>query len=363
MLSIIIPTYNEEENVSLLNLYIARTLKGIDHEVIFVDDSTDNTPRILEELSKQDPQIRSLHRSGERGLGSAVVQGLKQAKGEFLAVMDADLQHPPELLPVMLKALENGAEIVIPSRFVRGGNHGGLKPHRKLASWTARAMGKVLLRRLRGISDPTGGFFMLRRQVVERVQLNPIGWKILIEILVKGNYATVAEIPYTFAPRVHNKSKMSLGEQVNYLKHLIQLVRLSPVDMQYWQSAARELSALLVGSALFYLIRNLVPDHLAALLAALAYIPANRMLNLPDRVRRFAFAPTHYSTGRFLITLATGTGWTLGVYLVCSDLLSIPPLISYLTGSITRTGVALTAPGIWVPVRNALRRATGIWDE
>ncbi|HEX3016150.1 MAG TPA: polyprenol monophosphomannose synthase [Desulfobacteria bacterium] len=347
MLSVIVPTYNESQNVSLLSSLVAQVLAAIDYELIFVDDSTDNTPQVLEELRGQDSHVRYLHREGERGLGTAVVNGFRIAKGEFIAVMDADLQHPPEALPAMLKAIQAGADLVIPSRFRSGGSDGGLKLHRKLVSWVARVCGKVLLKRLRGISDPTGGFFMLRRQVIERVSLNPIGWKILIEVLVRGDYQQVAELPYTFAPRAHNISKMGWREQFEYLQHLIRLVERSPEDRLFWQTVYREVLASCVAIGVFAFACYVVPDHVAALLAALAFVPANRRLNLPVKVKRFPFAPYRMSARYPVAVLTSGVGWVLLCYLVINELFKLPPLLAFTTGALARTtGIIISALGI-----------------
>ncbi|HWJ02276.1 MAG TPA: polyprenol monophosphomannose synthase [Verrucomicrobiae bacterium] len=357
MLSIVVPTYNEAENVSLLNVRVARALAGIDYELVFVDDSTDETPLVLTRLSKRDERIRFLHREKERGLASAVVQGFKLAKGEYLAVLDADLQHPPELLPTMLKALGNGADIVIPSRFVTGGNDGGLRLHRKLVSWVARVCGKVMLKRLRGISDITGGFFALRREVIQGIHLNPIGWKILIEVLVKGEYSKIAELPYAFSPRTHNKSKMSVAEQVNYLKHLVRLVNLSPEDFKFWQLVKREGLAFAVGGLVFYLVNTVLDGETSALLAALAYVPANRLLNLPRQRKRVVYAPKLNSSGRFVNSIAPGVGVILLVYWLGIRFIGVREMTAYLLGSGLRTcSVALSAAGVGVSLKRLLKR-------
>ncbi|MHB8422782.1 MAG: polyprenol monophosphomannose synthase [Leptospirales bacterium] len=225
--SIIVPSYNEGENVRLLADRISGAMQKIDYELLFVDDSTDNTPRILEDLQKTDPRIKVIHRVNERGLGSAVVKGIESASSPVLACMDSDLQHPPEILPQMLSLIEAGNDIVIPSRFIPGGSDGGLLPHRKLVSWVARYMAKTLLKRVRPVSDPTSGYFMLKRSVVENISIHSISWKILVEILVKGHYSIMAEIPYTFRAREIGTSKMSFKAQLDYIRHLIALFRFS----------------------------------------------------------------------------------------------------------------------------------------
>jgi dolichol-phosphate mannosyltransferase len=234
-LSIVIPTFNERDNVTAITDRIQHAMKGnIDYEVIFVDDSTDDTPDILENLSKINPIVKYVHRTQDKGLGTAVVKGFSLSQGKYIIVMDADLQHPPELLPVIHQRLSEGIEVVIPSRFVEGGSDGGLNLLRKFISWTARTIGRISIKRMRDISDCTGGYFGIERKVIEGVVLDPIGWKILIEVLVKGRYNSVHEIPYQFVSRNAGESKMSLKEQYNYLKHITKLVWTNPEDRRFY---------------------------------------------------------------------------------------------------------------------------------
>lgn len=234
-LSIVIPTYNEKDNVCTITERIRTILKSENYpyEILFMDDSTDDTPAVLEKLSAQYPEVRYFHRTNEKGLASAVVQGFKQSRGDHIIVMDADLQHPPELIPLIMKRLLR-ADIVIPSRFIEGGSDGGLNCLRKLISWTARSIGRFSIKRLRAISDCTSGYFGLKRQVITTTDLNPIGWKILMEVLVKGNYRSVHEIPYSFVARDAGESKMDFTEQLNYLRHIAKLVSNSPEDRRFF---------------------------------------------------------------------------------------------------------------------------------
>jgi dolichol-phosphate mannosyltransferase len=224
MLSIIIPTFNERDNVFALAQRIKLVLGGIAYELIFVDDSQDDTPERLAELAVIDSSVRFIHRQHQRGLATAVVRGFEMARGDTFMVMDADLQHPPDLLIAMLDALETGADIVISSRFIPGGSDGGLGPLRKLISVTARFMATASLLALREVTDPTSGFFAVRRNVLEGVELRPIGWKILIEVVARGHVKRIVEIPYAFRARKAGESKMSFQEQFNYVRHLARLV-------------------------------------------------------------------------------------------------------------------------------------------
>ncbi|WCK54507.1 glycosyltransferase [Aneurinibacillus sp. Ricciae_BoGa-3] len=175
MLSIIIPTFNEKENVLAISHRIQKVLGEYSYELVFVDDSIDETPQILEQLSRQGPHVRYEHRTNERGLGTAVVRGFELAQGDTVTVMDADLQHPPEMLIPMLGAIEARADIVIPSRFIPGCD--GLNIVRKVISAGTRYLGKIFLKVLRPINDPTSGYFMFKKSVINDVDLRPIGWK------------------------------------------------------------------------------------------------------------------------------------------------------------------------------------------
>ena len=223
--SVVVPTFNESENVGNLVNQIDYALKGIEYEVIFVDDSNDNTPEVIEQVMKENHNVRMKHRVGETGLATAVIEGFRMAEGDYIAVMDADLQHPPKILKSMYYCLETGVDFCVPSRFIPGGSDGGLGPYRKLVSAVARYIGKILLPCLRKITDPTSGLFMFRRDVIKNADLQPIGWKILIEVLAMGTYRTVVEIPYRFQARPAGESKLTSKVTVEYLEQVRGLMK------------------------------------------------------------------------------------------------------------------------------------------
>lgn len=225
-LSIVVPTYNEADNVGNLVNQIRFALRGIDHEIIFVDDSNDNTPQVIEKLMAEFPQVRMEHRTKEKGLATAVLRGFALAEGDYIAVMDADLQHPPGILRPMYAALEEGADFCIPSRFIPGGSDGGLGPYRKLVSAVARYIGKILLPCLRKITDPTSGLFMFKRKILPKTtQLKPIGWKIMVEVLALADYRSVVEIPYRFQARPAGESKLSSKVTAQYIEQIFGLMK------------------------------------------------------------------------------------------------------------------------------------------
>lgn len=223
-LTIVVPSYNEEKNIEPLVERVEKCLLGIDFEILYVDDSTDNTPDIIAQIAEKDSHVKLFHRETEKGLATAVLKGFEIAEGDILAVMDADLQHPPEILRGMYAAIQSGADFCIPSRFIPDGSDGGLNWYRKFVSGTARYMGKILLPCLRKISDPTGGLFMLKKETLNvEEKLNPIGWKILIEVLALADYHRIIEIPYSFCDRVEGESKLSKKVILEYVKQCVDL--------------------------------------------------------------------------------------------------------------------------------------------
>jgi len=225
-LSLIVPTYCERQNIATLIERVHQSLSSYSYELIVVDDnSPDGTSELAQSLSK-DYRVRVITRIDERGLASAVVEGFKQAKGNILGVIDADLQHPPEIVLELLKKVRSGADVVIASRYVEGGGSEGWSMNRKIISRASKVLAALLLPSIRGIKDPLSGFFLLRREVIDGVELSPTGYKILLEVLVKGKAREIAEVSYIFSERERGKSNLSGGEGINYLKHLYSLARL-----------------------------------------------------------------------------------------------------------------------------------------
>jgi len=222
-LSVVIPTYNERENIRELFQRISDSLSGVEFEVIFVDDnSPDGTGEVADELALEHENVKVIHRPVKLGLGSAVLSGAERASGDVICVMDADLQHPPELLGEMWERC-SGADVVIASRYVGGGGVRGWSPRRKLISSVATALSHLLLEETRRVRDPLSGYFAVRRAILERARVSAKGFKILLEILVKGKPERVVEVPCVLEPRRRGKSKMGLSEIFGYVKLLFKL--------------------------------------------------------------------------------------------------------------------------------------------
>ena len=223
--SIIVPTYREAENLPLLVPAVAQAmrLRGWGWELIVVDDnSQDATPLVLADLAKTFPQVHFQIRTHERGLSSAVLAGIALAQNEYVVVMDADLSHPPESVPDLVDMLIRGeADFVIGSRYVPGGRTEDWGFFRWLNSAGATLLAKPIVGAVR---DPMAGFFALRRDALANAgPLNPIGYKIALELIVKCGVRHVAEVPIVFRNRVHGESKLTMKEQFRYLEHLSRL--------------------------------------------------------------------------------------------------------------------------------------------
>ena len=219
--SVVVPTYNEAGSLPLLIARLATSLAGREWELVVVDDgSPDGTADVAERLGASQP-VRVVRRAGKMGLASAVVAGFAAARGDTLVVMDADLSHPPEVVPQLLDALTGGADLAIGSRYVAGGGAMDWPLSRRVVSRVACLMGNALV----PVRDSTSGFFALRRTVIDGVKLNQIGFKIGFEVMARGRYMKVVEVPYVFRDRELGKSKFGRREIGQYLIQLGQVAR------------------------------------------------------------------------------------------------------------------------------------------
>jgi dolichol-phosphate mannosyltransferase len=221
MISVIVPTYQEAANLRLVAKAVDEALSGSGepYELLFIDDdSQDGSEAICEELAERLP-VRIVVRKEERGLATAVIHGIEVSSGDIVVVMDADLSHPPSAIPGMIERLRNGQnDFVLGSRYVAGGSiHGDWSLFRKLNS----VIPSLLARPLCPLKDPMSGFFAFhRRDMPESRTLSPIGYKIALEIYVKGDFDEPREGPIHFADRQHGESKLSMKQQLNFVRHL-----------------------------------------------------------------------------------------------------------------------------------------------
>ena len=217
--SVIVPTYNEAQGIEKLISALTSVFKsaGINGEIVIVDDnSPDGTGALVDSLAAKYP-VRCVHRAGKLGLSSAVIDGWKTSQAPILGVMDADFSHDPKVVPQLINAIRNGdCQLAIGSRYVAGGGITNWPWRRKITSRVAIA----LARPLTSVKDITSGFFFFKREVIDGVKLDPIGFKIGLEVILKGKYSHVKEFPYVFTDRTAGTSKLNSGEIVNYLKQL-----------------------------------------------------------------------------------------------------------------------------------------------
>lgn len=276
-LSIIAPTYNERKNLKKLVERIFSSLKGSKFELIIVDDnSPDGTGELADKIASKHKNMIVVHRQGKLGLGTAIFDGIKAADGEIIGVMDADLQHPPELLKTMLEKAEEGADIVIASRYTEGGKVEGWSFFRRAMSKGALWLSHVFLPQTRKVRDTQSGYFLFKRHVIENVPINVKEFKLLVEILAKGKYEKTIEVPYTFEIRAAGKSKLGSKQILSYVK---QLLRLS--EYRVLKFMAVGVSGIVVNNGILWLLvssANMLP-LLAAIFSIEASIIGNFLLN------------------------------------------------------------------------------------
>ncbi|NET58845.1 MAG: glycosyltransferase [Symploca sp. SIO2E6] len=227
-LSLVIPTYNESKNIKDLVRILSDLLNEViphNYELIVVDDdSPDLTWEIAQSLIPEYPQLQVIHRQHERGLSTAVIQGWQVGKGKILGVIDGDLQHPPEILLQLLTAINKGADLAVASRHVEDGGVSDWSVVRRFLSRGAQLLGLIILPHVLGrVSDPMSGYFLVHHSAVNPHTLNPLGYKILIEVLARGNIKQIAEVGYVFQERQAGKSKVSWKHYIDYLHHLVRL--------------------------------------------------------------------------------------------------------------------------------------------
>ncbi|MEO5895880.1 MAG: polyprenol monophosphomannose synthase [Vicinamibacterales bacterium] len=243
-LSVIVPTYNEHDRLAVLveAIFAAYASEGVDGELVIVDDnSPDGTGALADQLARR-YRITVLHRAGKLGLGTAVVEGFAAASASIVGVIDGDLSHPPRMLPRMLAVMQNHvADVVIGSRYIPGGGTHNWGPGRLLMSRAAC----VMARGVTPIRDATSGFFLIRRDLAGGVKISARGFKICLELLVRGRPRTVVEVPYVFEGRTAGESKMNLKEAIGYvdqLRALRRFIRKHPaLDQKYLRLTADQL--------------------------------------------------------------------------------------------------------------------------
>jgi dolichol-phosphate mannosyltransferase len=226
--SLVIPTYKERDNIQRVIRILSQLLDEFipeDYELIVVDDdSPDLTWKVAQSLTDEYPQLRVMRRQEERGLSSAVIRGWQVARGSILGVIDGDLQHPPEVLQQLLNGIEQGADLAVASRNMEGGGVSSWSVVRRFLSRGAQLLGLIILPNVLGrVSDPMSGYFMVRRSAIANTTLNPVGYKILLEVIGRGEVEKITEVGYVFCERKEGESKVTWKQYVEYIHHLIRL--------------------------------------------------------------------------------------------------------------------------------------------
>ncbi|MBS7642715.1 MAG: glycosyltransferase family 2 protein [Candidatus Bathyarchaeia archaeon] len=274
-LSVVIPTYMEAENIGLLLVRLRDTLESIDHEVIVVDDdSPDGTADIAEEYGRWYRNVRVIRRTGVRGLASAIIEGISKAYGSYIVVMDADMQHPPELIPTMLAKAEDGYDVVVASRYVRGGGVSRWSIGRRIVSRLATLIARIAIPRVRVLRDPLSGFFLFRKGILEGVSIDPESCKILVEIVAKARDVRIYELPYRFQPRYRGRSKLGLMEWIRYVKHILRLS-----EYRILKFAIIGVTGIIVNLSILALLINYLPVWISGLIAIETSILSNFIAN------------------------------------------------------------------------------------
>ncbi|MGX6600779.1 glycosyltransferase [Micromonosporaceae bacterium Da 78-11] len=285
--TIVVPTFNERDNIETLLTRLAAALPADQTEIVFVDDSTDDTPDVIRAAAENCPIPITVHHreNGAGGLGGAVVEGMRLARGNWIVVMDADLQHPPEVVAdLVASGTRDGADLVVGSRYTGGGKREGLEGgYRRIISGGSTLVTKTIFRNsLLQVSDPMSGLFAIRTSSLEVEELQPLGYKILLELIVRNRPGRIVEVPYSFQPRHAGESKSTMAEGMRFLKHLGLL--------RFGAKRSRMLIFALIG------ISGLLPNQFAlwALhgVAGVHYLPAAVLANLIAVGWNFALTDT-----------------------------------------------------------------------
>ncbi|MEM0479669.1 MAG: glycosyltransferase [Pyrobaculum sp.] len=324
MYSVIIPTLNEAENIAELVQRIDRVLAGRRYEIIIVDDnSVDGTAEVAEELAKHYP-VRVVKRPSRLGLSSAVVEGARFAQFDTVAVMDADLQHPPELLPKLFKIAEKGC-LAVASRYVKGGGVVNWSATRRLISKGATLLARLLLPEARCVKDPISGYFAYRRECISTI--SPTGrYKILLDVLTQCKPRCAVEVPYIFNKRLRGKSKLGASHILDYVRQVMTLARWRPLKF-----AAVGMSGVAVAWGVLY-ITSILPTSLSIALAIETSIISNYFIN-----RRWTFAerqiPLLRGWARYHLAVSVGALTSYATTLSLA-LLGVWIYLAYLLGAV-----------------------------
>jgi dolichol-phosphate mannosyltransferase len=336
LVSIIVPTYNESQNiVGILKSIRDNLPKGIQTETIVVDDnSPDGTGKIVEDYISSIKKIAEntidvIHRKAKNGLSSAILNGIQNAKGDTIVVMDSDFSHPPQIIPKMIEALKQyQCDLVVASRYITGGNIQGWTTKRKIMSKIATVIAKKGL----GVKtkDPMSGFFAFKKNIIKELNFDALGYKFLLEILVKTKGINIKEIPYTFENRKFGSSKLDSYTVINYFKSVWKLYKNGKIkttnekrnSVHFLSKAARFFTVGASGLAVNYIVSMLFTSGLtdmwylhANIFGIIASISTNFILNKvwTFEDRDFSRKKTFSQYGKFSLFSSLGALIQLGL--------------------------------------------------
>jgi dolichol-phosphate mannosyltransferase len=319
-LSVVVPTFKERDNVPLLVEKLARTLTGVDWEIIFVDDnSPDGTAAAARAIGATDGRVRCIRRIGRRGLAGACIEGMLASQARFVAVMDADLQHDERLLTGMLEKLRGDTDLAVASRYVAGGSAAGLS---SAGREHASRLSTVLAQRLLGVSlsDPMSGFFMIRRERFEELapRLTTQGFKILLDIAATARGTLrIAELPLVFAERQHGESKLDTRVALDFIALIIAKLTNDAVSFRFLLFCLVGLTGIAIHMATLQFALGVMALGFGAAqtVATVAAITWNFVLNNMFTYRDQRLAGVQFVTGliRFQLICAVGAISNVGI--------------------------------------------------
>ncbi len=340
-LSVVVPTFKERANVPELVRRLDVTLAGIAWEAIFVDDdSPDGTWEVAKEISRRDPRVRCIRRVGRRGLSGACIEGMLSSAAPTVAVMDADLQHDETLLPEMLAAIRDGAELVVGSRYVEGGSQGdGFSKVRAWGSETATGLARRFLDI--DLSDPMSGFFMVRRAKVEAVagELSREGFKILLDIVASSPQPLkTVELPFTFRERQAGESKLDSLVTAEYLGLLVSKLSGGMVPVRFLMFLAVGASGIVVHLAALKVALHMFTTSFAwgEFVASVVAMTWNFLLNnqLTYRDRRLTGLDFVWGLLTFYVVCSFGTIANIGVANSLFEMADTGPWVAGFAGAV-----------------------------
>ena len=346
MLTIIIPTYNERDNIRALFERIKKSLKNFDYEIIIADsNSNDGTQEEVRKVAAELQLPVKLINTGKADLSNSVVIGIKKARGDLICVMDADLQHPPEKIPEMLKEINKGADFVNASRYLPESKI-DFSIGRRVLSKAFQFMAKILVPSSKQLTDVASGFFIFKKKIISNKKLEPIGYKIMLEILAKGDINKISEIPYHFKERTKGTTKLNYKQ---ILLGLIHLFRLSKLEYSRWiKFILVGFSGLIINESILYFLTEHGLFYLfSSIIAIEISIITNFILN-------YTFTFSDHLKEKFLLKLIKfniarvfGGGINL-FFLWFLTALGMHYLISNLIGIFMATIVNYIASTLWV---------------